>query len=179
VAPTRPTRPRLIVGGAAIVATAIVGALIAAEPGPLVDAVRLLVALAIGGSLVGVVGGFPAWGTVTAGTLGAAFVATLHERATVLDGRTPLVAAALLLVAELVTWAAEQRSAGRTVAGATVPPPVALLLCGLGAYLAGLFLTAAATLPVGRDLALTALGAAAVAVVTGIVVTMARGRTTG
>lgn len=179
MAPSRATRARLTVGAVAVVATAIAGALVAAEPGPLDVVVRVLALVAVGGALLGVVGGFPAWGTVTAGVLGTAFLTSLHERPAIIDARTPVVAASLLLVAELVTWAAELRDAGHTVAGAAVPRPVVLLLCGLGAYLSALFFAAIVTLPVGRDLALTALGAAAVAVVTSVVVTLARGRSAG
>lgn len=179
MAPPRPTRPRLIVGVAAVVATLVASGIVVADPGPLVLLVRCVAGLAVVGSLVGVIGGFPAWGTTTAGLLGVAYVVTLHERGPVLDARTPVVAASLLLVAELVTWSAEQRTAGRVVAGAAVPRPVVLLGCGLGAYLAALALSTVVTVPVGRDLALTALGAAAVAVVTAVVVDLAKGRATG
>jgi len=178
VAAPRPTRPRLIVGAAAVAATLATGALALAEPGPLVPVVAGLVGLAVVAALVGVVGGRAAWGSVTAGLLGAGFVATLHDRPAVVDARTPVMAAAVLLVAELVTWAAEQRTAGTVVPGA-VPRPIVLLGCGLGAYLLGLLLTSVVALPIGRDLALTALGAAAVAGVTAVLVTVARSRATG
>ena len=179
MAPTRPTRPRLIPGAAAVVATVAAAVLAAADPGPLADVVRMLGALSTAAAVVGVVGGFAAWGSITAFLLGAAFVATLHGEASVVDARTPAMAAAVLVAAELVTWAAEQRSHGTTVAGATVPRPLFLIGCGVAAFVVASLLGAVVALPVGRDLAVTAIGAAAVAAVTVVLVGLARGRAAG
>jgi hypothetical protein len=176
VPPPRSPRPRLIVGGAALLATAAVAALPLLDPGPLDALVQGLAGLALVSALVGVIGGFPAWGSVTAGVLGAELLATLHERGPAIDGRTPAMAAGLLLVAELVTWAAEQRTAGIVVGGALVPRPALLAGTTAAAYTAALLLAAVATLPLGRDLAVTALGAGAVALVTAVVVALARAR---
>lgn len=172
----RSPRPRLIVGGAALLATAAVAGLPLLDPGPLDALVQGLAGLALVSALIGVAGGFPAWGSVTAGVLGAELLATLHERGPAIDGRTPAMAAGLLLVAELVTWAAEQRTAGTVVGGALVPRPALLAGCTAAAYAAALLLAAMAALPVGRDLAVTALGAGAVALVTAVVVALARAR---
>jgi hypothetical protein len=176
VPPSRSSRPRLIVGGAALLATAAVATLPLLDPGPLDALVEVLAALALASALIGVVGGFPAWGSVTAGVLGAELLATLHEQGAVIDGRTPAMAAGLLLVAELVTWAAEQRTAGAVVGGAVVPRPALLAGCTAAAYAAALLLAAVAALPLARDLAVTALGAGAVALVTAVVVALARAR---
>lgn len=178
MAASRPTRTRLTVGVAAVVATLAAGGVVIADPGPLAPLVTVMAGLAVVGAVVGVVSGLPSWGSGTAGVLGAAFVVTLHDRPSVVDARTPVMAAAVLLVAELVTWAAEQRTAGTVVPGA-VPRPIVLLGCVLGASLAGLLLTSVVSLPIGRDLALTALGAAAVAGVTAVVISLARSRASG
>ena len=174
--PPRSPRPRLIVGGAALLATAAVAALPLLDPGRLDALVQGLAGVARVSAVIGVAGGFPAWGSVTAGVLGAELLATLHERGPAIDSRAPAMAAGLLLVAELVTWAAEQRSAGIVVGGALVPRPALLAGCTAAAYAAALLLAAVATLPVGRDLAVTALGAGAVALVTAVVVALARAR---
>ena len=179
MAPSRPSRPRLIVGTVAVAAAGLAAIVAVADPGPLTLVVQLLAGAGVAAALVGTIAGLPAWGTVTALLLGAAFVTTLHERGTLVDARTPVMAAALLLVAELVTWAAEQRTAGTVVPGTAVPRPVLLLACTITAYLAGLLLTSVVRLPIGRDLAITALGVAAVALVTATLVTLARGRATG
>jgi hypothetical protein len=171
------SRPRLIVGIGAVMATVVVAAIPLLDPGPLDALVQAVAALAVGAAVVGVVGGFPAWGSVTALVLGAELVATLHDRPAILDARAPVMAAGLLLVAEIVTWAAELREAGTTVAGAPVPRAVVLLAAVVGAYVAALALAGAVSLPVGRDLSLTALGAASVALVTVVLVGLARART--
>lgn len=178
MAASRPTRSRLTVGLVAVAATIAAGGVVVADPGPLAPLVIALAGLALVGAVTGVVSGLPSWGSVTAGLLGAAFVATLHDRPSVVDARTAVIAAAVLLVAELVTWGAEQRTAGTVVPGA-VPRPIVLLGCVLGASLAGLLLTSLVSLPIGRDLALTALGAGAVAGVTAVVISLARSRATG
>lgn len=89
------------------------------------------------------------------------------------------MAASLLLVAELVTWAGGQRTAGTVVPGVAVLRLVLLLACTIGAYVAALLLTRVVRLPIGRDLAVTASGAAAVALVTATLVRLARSRATG
>lgn len=179
MAPPRPTRPRLIPGAVAVVVTVAAAAIAAADPGPLAEVVRVLGALSTAAAVVGVVGGFAAWGSLTALLLGASFVATLHDRAPVIDARTPAMAAAVLVAAELVTWAAERRSQGMTVPGAAVPRPLLLTGCGVAAFVVASLLAAVAALPVSRDLAVTAIGAAAVAAVTAVLVSLARGRVGG
>ena len=174
MATPRPTRPRLIVGASALVAVAVAAALPLLDPGPLEPLVRWAAAFAIAAGAVGVVGGFPAWGSVTAGVLGAELLLTLHERPPALDARTPMAAAGLLLVAELVTWAAELRTAG-TVVGRPRPSRLTVLAAAtVAAYVGTLALGLVVTLPVGRDLAVSAGGAAAVALVTIVLVGLAR-----
>ena len=168
------SRPRLIVGAVALVVTALVAAVPLGDPGRLEPLVQWLGALAVVAAAVGVVGGFPAWGAVAAALLGAELVATLHERPPSLDGRTAVVAAGLLAVAELVAWAAELRTAGTVVGPPHRPRVVALATTTAAAYAAVVALGLVVTLPVGRDLAVTAGGAAAVALVTVVLVSLAR-----
>ena len=174
--PALTSRPRLIVGAIALISTAVVAVVPLLDTGPLDRLVQSLAGLALAAALVGVVGGFPSWGAVTAGVLGAQLIATLHDRAPTLDGRTPLHAAGLLLVAELVTWAAELRTAGTVVPGAPIPRPVIVLATTVAAYVSVLLLAGVVALPVGRDLAVTAIGAAGVALVTVVVIGLARTR---
>lgn len=176
MAPPRPSRARLITGAVALVATTAVAALPLLDPGPLEPVVQATAALAVLAAVVGVAGGFPAWGSVTAFVLGAELVLTLHERPAQLDGRTPLMAAGLLLAAELVTGAAELRTAGVVVPGRSVPRSVVIAATAVAAHAAVLLLTTVLALPVGRDLAVPALGAAGVAVVTAVLLGLARAR---
>jgi hypothetical protein len=93
--------------------------------------------------------------------LGGCYVLGLFAGHHPLDERAPLVAAALLLSAELATWSLEQRR--------PIPAPRQLVLARLGAIgvlaFAGLAASAlvlvASAAPVGSGLAWTLLGAVA------------------
>jgi hypothetical protein len=174
MAPPRPSRARLTVGAAALAATTAMAAVPFLDPGPLEPLLPWVAALAVLAATVGVVGGFPAWGPVTAGLLAAELLLTLHGRPPGLDGRTPLAAAGLLLVAELVTWAAEERTAGTVVGRPRFPRGALVAGATVAAYVATLLLGLVVTLPVGRDLAVSAGGAAAVALVTVVLLGLAR-----
>jgi hypothetical protein len=163
-------RAAAVVGAVAV--TALVAAFPLLDPGPLVPLVQALAALAVAAAVIGSVG-LPAWGAVTAVLLGAEFVTTLHGRTSAVDLRAPLLAGALLVVAELVTWAAELRTAGREVPGA-VPRSVVIAGSGVAGGAAAMVLAAVAGVPIGHDLALPASGAAAIAAVTGLVLALAR-----
>ncbi len=178
MAPSRSARPRLIVGAGAVaaaMATAVVPLLDAGRLAPLVQG---LAALAVATAVVGVTAALPASGALTAALLGAELVATLHDRGAALDPRTPAVAAGLLLVAELITWAAELRTAGSVVPGGA-PRGLVVGASVVVAYAAALALGTLADLPFGRDLVVAAVGAGAIALVAAVLLHLARSRSTG
>lgn len=129
--------------------------------------------LGVAAAAAGVVGALPQLGVVAALLSGAAFCLTRIDGEGTLDARVVPVAAALLLLAELVAWSAEAKVA----APPGVPPAsrlgvLALTVAGAGGITA--LVAAVVTAPLGDDLALAALGAAGVALVAALVLGLAR-----
>ena len=155
---------------AAGVAALPLGALVDGRLRPLL---LVIAAASVGLTAIGVVLGVASLGPVAAVGLGVELVVSLHRRGAAIDGRTPLVAAGALVVAELVEWSADARTAG-------LPgEPARLRIARLAAIaVAALAVTSALAgvveLPVGDDLALAAVGAAGVALVTVAVTATAR-----
>ena len=169
---------RLTTGAIAITVAASLAAapLATGDPGPLRPLVVAFAVLGLVAAVAGVGFAVPSLGPAAAVLLAAAFVATLADRGRALDARTPLVAAGLLLVAELVAWSAEARDAGTIVPGAGLPRSAVLAAIAAGAWAATVALAAVVTLPFGRDLAYTAAGALAVAAVTALLLGLAQRR---
>jgi hypothetical protein len=167
VSATSTTRARLTTGAAA---TAVAGALSVVSlgyHGALRPLTVLLVVVGAATVLVGLVLARPSAGPVAAALLGAAFITTESGRGATIDPRTPLAAAALLLLAELLAWSAETPSSGIRIPAARRRLPRAAIVAAMtaGAWAATTALVAVVTLPFGRDLAVTAAGATAVAAV--------------
>jgi hypothetical protein len=167
------TGPRVATGAAAIASAVAVAALPLTDAGPFVLLVRALGVAGVALAVAGVAFGWAAWGQLAALALGAELVATLHHRGPVVAPTTAVVAGGLLLVAELVAWSAEERTAGRPGT-----PPLRRATT-TGAIVAASVVASAAVagfveLPFGRDLALIAVGAGAVALVTGVLLATAR-----
>lgn len=93
--------------------------------------------------------------------LGAEYALLLSVDDLPLDRRAPVVAAALLLVAELAYWSLERRSAVTGEPGTVGRRLSVLALLALGSMLVGQLLLAAVVLGGRGGIAIEALGAAA------------------
>ena len=174
------THARLTTGAAAlVVAVSLTGAAVASG-GELLPVTWMLSGLGGVIVVVGLVAARPPAGPASAAVFAAAFVTTLHGRGPALDGRTPLVAAGLLLLAELVSCSAETTAAGARIPGPRRVPRAAILASSVvAAWAATTALVGVATLPFGRDLALTAAGATAVAAVVALLLGLAERSSAG
>lgn len=169
-------RARLTAGAFAVVSALALGAVSLQDAGTWRPIALGLAAIALVVTIAGVGLGLPACGPVAAGLLGAAFLSSSSGRGAALDARTPFVAAALLLLAELIAWSAEARTQAILVPGAPVPRLAVLTVAAGTSLVAATLLAALVTIPVGRDLALTASGATAVALLTAMLVGLAQRR---
>ena len=145
-------------------------------------AVAALLAAVVGGPLawaavavaaVGVVGAWPQLGVVAALLAGAGFCVDRLDEGAGLDARVVPLAAGLLLLAELVAWSAE----ARTAQPPGVPPSTRLLVLGatvLGAGGATSIVAAVVVAPLGDDLVFAALAAAGLVLVATLGVGLAR-----
>ena len=176
--PSSTSRARLTTGALAVLAAAALSAAAIGPDGALRPLAWLLAGLASVIVLGGLLWRLASAGPVAAAGYGAAFVTTLHDHGASLDGRTPLVAAGLLLLAELVAWSAETTEMGARIPSARRRLPRAAILAAsvTAAWAATTALVAVAILPIGRDLALTAAGATAVAVVVAVLLGLAARR---
>lgn len=152
-----------------------VAAAAAAHPGRLHP---LVLGLAGAGVAVGLLGAVARWaslGIVAAALLGAAFAATRYNAPRVVDGRSIVIAVALLLLAEAVAWAAEGGAGG--VPGLPARRRlVALALASTAGAAGAALVTVLVTLPVTEDLAVAALGGGGLALVAAVVLSLARTR---
>ena len=133
-------------------------------------------AAAVGGVLLVVALAFGAtwplgWSLLIAG---AAYIGVLEARGSGVDGTAPLVAAGLFLCAELARWSFEMRV--RITGDELLVVRRAAALVGLagGAAVASAAVVGVTAVGAPRDLAWTALGAAAAAGATGLGVWLAR-----
>ena len=181
------SRPRLTPAAAfAIAMAAVVAGALAAAPlllQPDEDALRpltaLLAILGVGATAVGLVARAPSWGMFGAACFGAELVSTLYDHPSRVDAQTPITAAGLLLLCELIAWAAEARDGATVIPPARrqLPKPAILVLVAVAAWTSTTALAAlAATVAIGRDLAVAALGAIAIAVLATALVTSTRRR---
>jgi len=155
---------------AAGVSTFPLGALVDQRLRPLL---LVLGATSVGLVALGVLLGVASLGPVAAVGLGVELVVSLHRRGAAIDGRTPLVAAGSLVVAELVEWSASARTAG--LPGEPARQRIARLAAlAVAALAVTAALAGVVELPFGDDLALAAVGAAGVALVTVAVTATAR-----
>jgi hypothetical protein len=97
--------------------------------------------------------------------LGVSYVVGLLVGRHVLDEAAPLVAAALLLCAELATWSLEERKRVHAERRFWVARARAVAFLVLGGLAAAALVVAVAATPYGGGLAWTVLGAAAAAAV--------------
>ena len=164
------------IAASALVALALAAAPALLQPGddPLRPLTQLLAIAGLALTTMGLVAKAPSWAMAAAGCFAAELVSTLFERDARIDGWTPLTAAGLLLLCELVAWSAELRDGGvvlpRGDAPRALPKPAVIAVTAVFAWLAATVLAglAAAVAP-GRDLVIAALGAAAVG---GVVVSL-------
>jgi hypothetical protein len=175
VPPAAPSRAGLTATAAAVAAAAIALALAA---GPLLaqpadDVLRplttLLAVLGLATTAVGLAQRAPSWAMAAACAFGAELVSTLFDRAARVDPGTALTAAGLLLLTELVAWAAEARDGAVVVVPPDrrqLPKPVLLVLVAVAAWASVTALTVlAASVAVARDVAVAAIGATAIVAV--------------
>jgi hypothetical protein len=175
MATTRAVRARLTAGvaAAALAAVLVLGL---DTGGSLGGLVAMLGWAGVGVAVAGVVGAWPQLGPVAALLVGAAFCVTRFEEPGALDARVVPLAAALLLLAELVAWSCE----AQTAAPPGVPAPTRLAVLGITVAVGGgvtALVAAVVTAPIHDDLAVAALGGAALALVTVVGVGLARGAT--
>jgi hypothetical protein len=105
--------------------------------------------------------------------LGAEYGAWLVQRGVEVDTRAPLYAAGLLLTAELAFDGLE-RTVVRPEAEVAARRGLQLAGLALGAVVTGAVVLAAATLPVGGNVALTAIGVAAAVLALSLIVRLAK-----
>ena len=105
--------------------------------------------------------------------LGAEYAAWLAQRGIEVDTRSPLYAAGLLLTAELAFDGLE-RTVVRSDAEVAARRGVQLAVLALAAVAVGAVVLAAATLPVGGSVGLTALGVAAASLLFVLIARLAR-----
>ena len=103
--------------------------------------------------------------------LGTEYVAILGFETDVLDTRAPLVAGALLAVAELAYWSLEQRTAVGEEAGLQLRRALSVLATTFGSAALAAILLAATSVPLGGSVTWDAFGLAAAA---GAVAVLAR-----
>ena len=106
--------------------------------------------------------------------LGGAYAVHLSLDDTALDARAPVLAAGLLLVAELAYWAIEERQNVRAEAGESLRHLGHVVLLALGGLAAGSVLLAVADVVRTRRLAVVLVGAAAAAGALLVLVLLAR-----
>jgi hypothetical protein len=106
--------------------------------------------------------------------LGAAYATHLAADDTALEAKAPLVAAGLLVTAELAYWSLEERDGLRADPGESLRHLGLVALLALGGLVAGSTLLAVSDLARAEGLALDLLGAAAAAGVLLVVVLHAR-----
>jgi hypothetical protein len=113
-----------------------------------------------------------AWASV--GLLGAGYSGVLALEDEPLDGRAAVVAAGLLLVAELASWSLDARAAVTEEPGAPLAQLAFLLALAGGALLLGAGLLALVDLAARDGLAFEAAGALAAAAALGLLLVAAR-----
>ncbi len=114
------------------------------------------------GLALALVSGWPAPIPWALASLGASYAVSLHGQRTV-DGRAPLVGAALVLLAELAYWSLERRTPVGEEAGLHLRRAVSVLATTLGSAAAASILLAATSVPVGGSVTWDVLGLAAAA----------------
>lgn len=139
----------------------------------LVVGVRLA-ALGIVALVAAIVLGWSSLVTVCLVLLGGAYAVHLSLDDTALDARAPVLAAGLLLVAELAYWAIEERQNVRAEAGESLRHLGHVVLLALGGLAAGSVLLAVADVVRTRGLAVDLVGAAAAAGALLVLVLLAR-----
>jgi hypothetical protein len=120
-------------------------------------AVPGIVALALA-----LVSGWPApipWAVVS---LGSSYAVSLHGQHTI-DGRAPLVGAALVLAAELAYWSLERRTPVGDEAGLHLRRALSILATTFGSAAVAAILLAATSVPLGGSVTWDAFGLAAAA----------------
>jgi hypothetical protein len=122
-----------------------------------------LAALALLALLAAVVLGWSALVPVSLLLLGAAYATRLYADDAALDAKAPLLAAGLLLTAELGYWSLEERQDVRSEAGDGLRHLGLVALLALGGLASGAVLLAAADLGRTEGLAVDLLGALAAA----------------
>jgi hypothetical protein len=111
---------------------------------------------------VALVSGWAAPIPLTVVSLGASYAVSLHGHRTI-DGRAPLVGAALLLVAELAYWSLERRTHVGDEAGLHLRRAVSILVMTFGSAAVAAILLAATSVPLGGSVTWDAFGLAAAA----------------
>ena len=124
---------------------------------------------------IGVVGAVPAAGPITAASLGAGYVVAQVGADATIDPRLVPLAIALFAVAELVAWSAEERAARPPGARPRVRAQRLVEAAAAGGA-AALGVAAVVTTAPPNDLAVAAVGVAALALTAGVIATLARPR---
>jgi hypothetical protein len=106
--------------------------------------------------------------------VGVGYAIPLFVRGGAIDEGAPLVAAGLLLSAELAAWSFEERWAMRVERAVHVARGAAVGLLVLGGLAASALVLALAAAPVGGGLAWTVLGAAAAVAAVGLAARVGR-----
>jgi hypothetical protein len=148
-------------------------ALVDAGDDALAAGVRV-VALAVLALLAGIVLGWSPLVPVSLLLLGSAYATHLALDDPGLDGTAPLVAAGLLVTAELAYWSLEEREEIRSERGESLRHLGVVALLALGGLVAGSVLLAVADLARTEGLAIDLLGAGAAAGALLVVVLYAR-----
>jgi len=167
MAATGAARARVGAGVVAVAVSIVLAVLVTSMGARFEDLVRALAIVGVGTTAFAVVTGWSAIGVAAALALGGAFAATRFEQTGIVDLRVVLVAPALLLLCELVSWSCD---------AATSRQPRGIVLAAIVVVAAGVtaMLAAFTTLPVGSDIGLPAAGITAVAVLTATLVRSAR-----
>ena len=138
---------------------------------------RVVLAIAAVAALPGVVAlalalvsGWPAPIPLAVVSLGGSYAVSLHGHGAI-DGRAPLVGAALVLVAELAYWSLERRTAVGEEAGLHLRRALSILATTFASAAVAAILLAATSVPLGGSVTWDAFGLAAAA---GAVAVLAR-----
>jgi hypothetical protein len=162
---TRPAIARIAAGGAALLVVAVIVLLVGRTDSRLDGLVSSLAVLGVLITVAALALGWSSFGVLAAVLEGAAFCASRFESPHTLDLAAVALAPALLLLAELVSWSADERVRVRGGASpSTRAATIAAVVVATGAMTA--VIASIATLPVGDALVLAALGVVAVVVVT-------------
>jgi hypothetical protein len=177
VATTGSPAARLITGLAASAIAISIAVVCVDADSSIHGAIRALALAGVGLTFVALAGGWAAVSIPAALSLGAAFSFTRFEQPATVDGRAVAVGVGLLVLCELVAWSSESR----TSVAPGVPVRTRAATLAAVAVLAGgvaAMVDAVATFPLRDAVALVAMGGAALALVSVVLLRLLRAATT-